>query len=139
MGELIGRITEKHLAWLRRLLEPSRDIHGVADHHLLPRLGVAGNHLPRIDADTRLDRDPALRLKVGVQRNESILHLAGRPDGADGVILVHLWHAEDSHDSIADELLDGPTVTFDHGAHRIEVARHHVPKGLRVVVFAKAC
>jgi hypothetical protein len=44
--------------------------------------------------------------------------------GAQGVVLVHLRDAEDGHDGVADELLDGAAVPLDHGAHRLVVAGH---------------
>ena len=45
---------------------------------------------------------------------------------------MHLWHAEDRHDRVADELLDRASVALDDRLHLVEVAAEERAQGLRV-------
>jgi hypothetical protein len=69
--------------------------------------------------------------EVVVQRVERHEHVGGRPHRPESVVLVDLRNAEDLHDGIADELLDGSAVTLDRGAHRVEEALHHSSQRFR--------
>src|SRR6185369_16985093 len=70
--------------------------------------------------------------EVAVEVVEGGAHLQGGAGGADDVVLVEDGHAEDGHDGVADELLDGPAVALDDAAHLGEVAGHHELEGLGV-------
>src|SRR4051812_42679874 len=50
---------------------------------------------------------------------------------------MHDWHAEDRHDSVADEFLHRPALTFEARSCSVEVARHHTAERLRVELLAE--
>jgi len=102
---------EQDLARARRLLEPRGHVHRVARGEPLLR---AGDHLARVDADSRLEPRAVVVLELFVQPCERLAHPGRRAHGAQPVVLVHDWNAEDGHDRVADELLDGAAVLLDH-------------------------
>jgi len=55
-------------------------------------------------------------LELGVERRQELPHLRGGAHRAERVVLVPRRHAEDRHDGVADELLDGPAVLLDPSA-----------------------
>ncbi len=78
---------------------------GVADH------GVAVAHLARQDL-ARVDPHPEGEVDAGdplVDLVHRALHREAGADGALGVVLVGDRRAEDGHDVVADELVDGPS------------------------------
>ena len=94
---------DQHLAGPGGLLEPRRDVHGVARDD---RLALAGDDLAGVDADPQLGP----------------LQLCGRPDRAQRVVLVRPRDPEDGHHGVADELL-----------HRAAVAPEDRPRVLEPV------
>jgi len=86
----VGIRPQQHLADPGRLLQPGRDVDGVARDE-----GVATprDDLARVEADPHVDLD-------------RIAELEGCPDGAERIVLVHLRDAEHGHHRIADEFLD---------------------------------
>src|SRR4051812_1095879 len=50
---------------------------------------------------------------------------------------MHDWHAEDRHDSIADELLYRASLALEARSCSVEVARHHTAKRLRVELLTE--
>ena len=135
--EAVGRLADEHLARLRSLLEPRRDVDRVAGRELLIRDGVPDDHLARVDAGARRDANPVLAREILVDALESLAHLERRPHGAERVVLVDGRHAEHGHDRVADELLDGAAVSFERCLHRVEVAPHHTPQRLGVEPLAE--
>src|SRR6266498_4055410 len=63
--------------------------------------------------------------------------LVGGAHGAERVVLVHRRHAEDGHDRVTDELLNGAAVPLDDSLGRLEVAGHNVAQALRVDPLAE--
>src|SRR5713226_1210207 len=57
--------------------------------------------------------------------------------GAERIVLMHDGDAEDRHDRIADELLDGAAVALQHLAPQREIPFHRAAKRLRVEPFAE--
>ena len=129
-GEAVRQLADEHLPRSGRLLQPGRDVHGIAADERLARARVAGDHLAGVDSDAKPDprAEPALELVVqGLQPPE---HLRRGPDGAQRIVLVGDGDAEDGHDRIADELLHGARVALDHHPHLVEVSKHHLAHGL---------
>ena len=91
---LHGLGADQHLARLGRLLEPRRDVDGVARREPLRRC--------------RSTTSPVLTpmRPLDAELGERVAHLDRRPAGAQGVVLVHDGDAEDGHHRVADELLD---------------------------------
>jgi len=133
--ELDGRRSDQDLARLRRLLQPRRDVDGIARREPLLR---ACHHLARIHAGAQREGGAVVALELLVQGGERGAHLAGGAHGAQSVVLVEHGHAEDRHHGVPDELLDRAAMTLDHGPHRLEVARHHSAPALGVEPFSKS-
>ena len=123
-GQPICLVTDQDLARLRRLLEASGDVDGIA--RCEPLLG-SGHDLARRDADAALD--PEL--------GEGLAHLDRGAQRAQRVVLVQHRDAEDGHDCVADELLDRAAVALDDRLHALEVAREQRPQCLRVERLAE--
>ena len=104
------RLSDQHLARLRRLLQPRRDVDRIAGRQPLlgPRHHLAGH-----------DADPSLEPELG----QRVPHLHGRTHRAQRVVLVQHRHAEHGHHGVADELLHGAAVPLDDRLHPLEVAR----------------
>jgi hypothetical protein len=104
------RLSDQHLARLRCLLQPRRDVDRIAGRQPLlgPRHHLAGH-----------DADPSLEPEFG----QRIPHLHGRTHRAQRVVLMQHRHAEHGHHGVADELLNGAAVTFDDRLHQFEVVR----------------
>ena len=122
----------------RGLLEPRRRVDRIAGHETLPGGRVAGDDLPRVDADAVLERDAVRALEPFVQPRERLLHLTRRAHGSQRVVLVDAREPEDGHHGVADELLDRAAVPRDRRAHRVEVAGHRLPQRLGVELLAEA-
>jgi hypothetical protein len=113
------RCAEQDLAGLRRLLEPSGDVDGVAGRQ--PLLG-AGNHLAGVDADASLY----------VELGERGAHLRRRTQRSQRIVLMRYRYAEHRHHSVADELLHCAAVPLDNRAHPLEIAGEETAQRLRV-------
>ena len=105
-----GLLADQDVARRRGLLEARRHVDRVAGGQ---PLGRAGDNLPGVDADARLERE----------LGERVAHLGRRPDRPQRVVLVDVWHAEDCHHRVADELLDAAAMCLDDRLHALEVAR----------------
>ncbi len=125
---------EQDLAGLCRLLQAGRDVHRVSGREPLLR---ARHDLARVDADSQRERRPVVPLELVVQRLERLAQLGGGANRAQGVVLVHLGHAEDGHHGVADELLHRAAVLLDHRLGGLEVARQHVAQALRIEPLAE--
>jgi len=87
--------------------------------------------LARVDAAASLER-----CAVGAGETlESFDEAQGGPDGALGVVLVHMGHAEDADDGVADELLDDAAVGLDDRAAAVRVLAQQTVDVLRVDAF----
>ena len=56
---------------------------------------------------------PQVSPELVVERGQGGLHRRRRADRPEGVVLVPDRQAEDGHDRVADELLDGPAVALE--------------------------
>ncbi len=91
-------------------LEPRGHVHRVADHRV--RLAHrAREHLAGVHAHAQLEVH-ALG-QPGVDLRHRVLHPEARPDGALRVVLVGNGSAEESHDVVADVLVDRSAIALD--------------------------
>src|SRR5205823_2127255 len=72
-----------------------------------------------------------------VQGSERVPQVGGGAQRTQGVVLVHDWNAEDSHDSVADELLNRAALALEACSCNVEVARHHTAERLWVELLAE--
>src|SRR5262249_28336820 len=82
---------DRHAALLRQLLDPGRDVHGVADRRVLAPLGrpdVADDHGARMDADTHPERGRPAGRALRIQAAERRVHRAGAADGAPKYAMI---------------------------------------------------
>src|SRR5204862_4239915 len=96
-----------------------------------------GDNFARVDAGTSLQRHTVVALELVVQGSERVSQLGGGAQGTQGVVLVHDWHAEDSHDSVADELLYRAALALEARSCSVEVARHHTAERLWVELLTE--
>ncbi len=127
-GEALGRLADGDRSGLGRGLKAGRDVHGVADHGVAVA-HLAGEHLARVDADPEGEIDAGDLL---VDLVHGALHGKAGADGALGVVLVGDRRAEDRHDVVADELVDGPAEAGHLLAKPLEGTVHHRLEGLGV-------
>jgi hypothetical protein len=113
--------THDDLTRAGELDQPSRHVHSVAEHDRLPRPRAAGHHLTGVAGDLDVDLGPPLASETLVQAGERSADLERGSDGAPGVVLVELRHAEHPHDRIADELANGRAVARQDLRDMIEV------------------
>ncbi len=99
------------------------------------RARVAGHDLAGVDAGSVLETDSVVAHELLVQFAELVAHLGGGADRAQRVVLVHEWEPEDSHDRVADELLDSRAVALERSRHYFEVASHDAPERLGIKPF----
>ena len=130
--ELVGRLPDQDLAGGRRLFQPGGDVDGVAGHQPLAGGDVARDDLAGIDPGAVLQADAVVLLEPFVDHLEGFAHLRGRPDRAQGVVLMQPWQSEDSHDRVADVLLDRPAMSDEDGTHPLEVDREDLAERLAV-------
>ena len=135
---LVCPFADEDCAWLRRLLQPSRRVHGVSGNDHLPRRAAQRNHyVAGADPNPNLDLDSVAFAKLAVQRLEGGDHVQSGADRALGVILVDGWNTEDSHDRVADVLLDRPAPTLDDPRHSAEVGCQQDLQPLGIELLAK--
>ena len=115
---------DQHLAWLGGLLEPRRDVDGVAGDE---RVAFARDHLARVDTDAGLQ----------AELTDRGAHLPGGAHCAQGIILARYRHTKHRHHRVADELLDGAAVAFEDRAHFVVVAAHRGPQCFGVGAVAE--
>ena len=102
-----------------RLLEARSHVDRIAGHE---RLTLATD-----DDLTRVDPDPRLE----AVRRDRDTHLRCCTHRPEGIVLVRHRDPENRHHRIADELLDGATVTLDDRAEILEIAAHPRRAALR--------
>ena len=126
LGRAVGRLVDEDRARRRGGLETGGGVHDVARRHAFARIGS------RVQRDQRLaGRDPDPDLQVALLRER----LPDRERGSDGslrVVLVGDRSAEDRHDRVTDELLDGAAEALELGAHARVVRLEQAPHVLRV-------
>jgi hypothetical protein len=120
------------------MLQPRRDVDGVAGDHRFPGLRLDGReHLAGVDADPDLQRHVVARRKLLVHLLEPALHPESRAERSRRVVLVGDRHAERGHHRVTDELLDGAALCFDLLAHRLEERREDLAEPFRIEALAE--
>ena len=136
-SEPVRGLADEHLAGMRRLLQASGRVHGVARHKPLLGSGIAGDHFPGMDPRPVRETHAPSVLQLDVQRGQSVLHVGCRPYGPKRVVLVSPGKPEDGHHGIPDVLLHDSTVPLQTDPHLFEVAIKGLPEGLRVETLPK--
>ena len=127
--EAIRRIADEDLARLGGLLEPRRDVHGVAEHAELALLVADGAR----DREPGVDPDPQREVATGALGDAFVLAVERSEDrergplGARGMIDLVVDCAEYRDDGVADVLLD-------ESVERPDLDRDRVPGGPHVFV-----
>ena len=103
LGELVRRLSGKHLAGTCCRLEPRRRIHHGSGDEELTRRSQAGRGDAGFDAHAYLQRIPQSELRADTP--ETSADGQAGADRAERVVLVHGRQAEDRHHGVADELL----------------------------------
>ncbi len=111
---------DEDLAGTSGLLEPRREVHRLARRER--RLRAVDDDLARLDSDASLELELVDR---GANRER-------RADGAVGIVLMRLRHAERRHHRVAGELLDDPAVLVDAVRDGFEEPRDAAAHDLRV-------
>lgn len=123
-----GGLAAQDLPGLGSLLEPSRDIDGVADDEEVAARVISGrHHLTGVDPET--DRQS---LTEDVVLPRPIAELDGRRQRPFGVIAVSLRHSEHREDRITDELLERAAMAADHVIGQGEQPAEQSPHILRI-------
>ncbi len=94
----------------------------------------AHDHLAGIEADADLDLDAVVPANLGRVAADGLLHGERGVAGADGVILVSQRRAEQRHDAIAHDLVDGALVTVHRLHHAVEDGVQQLARLFRVAV-----
>ncbi len=120
----------------RHLLQAGRQVRGLP-HRRVVHAEIAAygadDHLPRVQADADVGAHglrPPERLGVA---GHGLLHLERRVAGAHGVVLVGDRRAEQRHDPIAHDLVDGPLIPVDRLHHSLE---HRIEELARLLGIA---
>jgi len=121
----------------RLALQPGGQVDDVPDHQRAAHPGVAGHDLAGVDAGVQLQPHPPLAPQPVVQLGQGGVHVAGRPDRPQGVVLVGGRDAEHGHDGVAGELLDRAAVAADDRPHGLVVAGHDPRQRLGVEPLAQ--
>ena len=117
-------IADHHLARLRRLFQSGCHVDGVAGHQTLAGRGVAGNHGPRVDANSDDDPHAISVSEVGGDRTELMVYVECGSHRAQRVVLVSAIETEHGHDCVTDEVLDGAAVQVERAPRRVERSQH---------------
>ena len=88
----------------------------------------------RVDPDPDLDRDAVRPLYLVTVPAHPLLHAQGRVAGADRVVLVRDGRAEERHDPIAHDLIDGALVAVNRLHHVLQHRVEELACLLRVAV-----
>jgi hypothetical protein len=123
LGELEGRGGEQDGAGRRHLLHAGGQVRRLTDGgvvHVQVRADGADDHLAGVEADADLEGHPVrAEDPLGIPRDR-LLHPQRGIAGADGVVLVGQRGAEEGHDPVAHDLVDGAFVAVDGLHHPLE-------------------
>ena len=122
---------------LRHLLHPGREVGGLA-HRGVVHVEVATDrphqHVAGIQADPDLDGNAMRTLHLVAVAAHPLLHAEGRVAGAERVIFVGERGAEESHDAVAHDLVDGAFVVVDGLHHALQDGVEQVARLLGVAL-----
>ena len=104
LGRALGQVS---LAGLGQRLHPLRQPDRVPDRGVAALADLGGDDLAGIDPDPSREIESVLAPQLGGVLADVVEHLQRRVTGAPRVILVGDRGAEDGHDPVAGELVDG--------------------------------
>src|SRR6185503_9527052 len=131
------RVAEECLARLSGLLQARGDVDRIAGRAAAAGPRVADDDLARVHADPHLKLKAAFLAERTVELRQLAAHVHGRPNGAQGVVLVEGWDAEDGDHRVPDELLDRAAVALEDLAHGLEETAHDRPQRFGVETLAE--
>ena len=121
-----GACADEDLAGRSRLLEPCGDVDRVpGDEEIPPRLA-------RCDDLAGVEPDPQGERRRDWIGGHGFTEREGGAERAIGIVVVRLGDAEDRHDRVADELLDGPAAVTDHARGGGVIGGHDRPDVLGI-------
>ena len=135
-GEGGGALGEEGLAGLGQRLHPLRQSDRVADRGvgtLAAGADRACHHLAGVDPDPGGEVEPLGAAQLGGVGGDVVEHLQRRVTGAARMVLVGDRGAEDGHDPVAGELVDGALEALDRLGEDGEEALHDLAPLLRVL------
>ena len=121
----------------RELLHARGEVGGLA-HRRVVHAEIAPDrphdHLAGVEADANLDLDAVIPPDLGRVAADGLLHREGGVAGAHGVVLVGQGGAEERHDAIPHDLVDGALVAVHRLHHALENGVQELARLLRVAV-----
>ncbi len=113
------------------LLEPGGDVDGVAENRVVDtgrRPDVTHHDRSRVHRHPDLDAVETFGLAFAVPDIERLQQLDGRTHRPLGVVLLRQRRAEEGHDRVADEIIEGASVLKnDVGGDRKELVEERPP------------
>ena len=136
LGGVFGQVG---LARLGQRLHPLREADGVADRGVgaAALADRAGDDLAGVDPDPGREVEPLGAAQLGRVLGDVVEHLQGGVTGAPRVVLVRDRGAEDRHDPVAGELVDGALEAGDGLGQQREEALHDLAPLLRVLLLGQ--
>jgi len=128
----VGPLTEDDLPGAGGLLESLGEVDGVAGEVLLDRAGLAHQQVTGVDPDPDLELDAPLATKLLGLLRDGRTQLDGRPDRAQGVVLVQLDDAERGHEVVAVPLADAGAAAAENPADGLTIAGENPPRDHRL-------
>jgi hypothetical protein len=119
------RLGEERRSGRREGLEPRGEVRRIADGrvvHLQVVADGADDDRPGVDADARLEVEPALRQHGGIERRERPVNRDGGEDGAFRRVLVRHRGPEERHQAVAGERVHDALESVDLAERHLEVA-----------------
>ena len=140
-GELGGVLGEVGLARLGQRLHPLREADRVADRRVValeaPAPIAPATTSPELIPIRTEKLRPSRAAQLGRVLADVVEHLQRRVAGAPGVVLVGDRRAEDGHDPVAGELVDGALEALDGVGEDREEALHDLAPLLGVVLLGE--
>jgi hypothetical protein len=133
-------LAHEDLAGLRKREQPRRQVRGIPDRgvvHAEVVADLADDHGARVEPHAHLELDASLGAQVVAVRGERPLEAEGRVDRAQRVVLMGDGRAEQRHEPVAEELIDGTLVAVNLAEHQLEGTVHESVDVLGIEPFGQ--